>query len=305
MTAFIDALTFRAGYNAGVVMLGAILLGLAAGYCGTFLHLRKRALVADGVAHATLPGMALAFLAMVAAGSDGRNLVGLFAGAAFSAAIGLLAIEWITRRTRLAEDVAIGAVLSSFFGLGIVLLTLIQTLPSGRQAGLQGFLLGSTAGMLRADALVIAAGGFVAILITGLLSRSLTLVAFDPGYAAVRGVNIRRMDRALLLLIAGVTLIALKLVGLILAVALLIIPSVAARFWTDRTPLMALGAAVLGGLSAWIGAAMSAAWPATPTGPMIVLIAFAFFSLSFVFGGARGVMPITRTADRNMPMERG
>jgi manganese/zinc/iron transport system permease protein len=149
----LEALTLQLGYNAALVTIGAALLGAASGAAGTFLFLRKRALVSDAISHATLPGVALAFLVMVALGGDGRNLPGLLVGAGLSAGLGLLAVQWMTRRTRLAEDAAIGAVLSVFFGLGIVLLTVIQTLSSGRQAGLEEFLLGATAGMLFTDAL--------------------------------------------------------------------------------------------------------------------------------------------------------
>ena len=125
-----DALTLQLGYNATLVTLGATLLGMAAGVGGTFLFLRKRALVSDAISHATLPGVALAFMVMVAFGGDGRNLIGLLLGAALSAAAGLLLVSWLSNRTRLAEDAAIGSVLSVFFGLGIVLLTVIQTMSA-------------------------------------------------------------------------------------------------------------------------------------------------------------------------------
>ena len=105
-----DALMLQAGYNSALVMIGAALLGLAAGAVGTYVFLRKRALVSDAVAHATLPGIALAFMLMVAMGGDGRDLTGLLAGSALSAALGLLAVDWLTRRTRLTQDAAIGAV---------------------------------------------------------------------------------------------------------------------------------------------------------------------------------------------------
>ena len=111
MAGFLDAVLFQAGYNAGLVTIGATLLGFAAGMAGTFLFLRKRALVSDAMAHATLPGIALAFLVMVGFGGDGRNLAGLLLGAGASALIGLYLVDWIVRRTRLAEDAAIGAVL--------------------------------------------------------------------------------------------------------------------------------------------------------------------------------------------------
>ncbi|MEL7346358.1 MAG: metal ABC transporter permease, partial [Pseudomonadota bacterium] len=100
MSALLEALTLSAGYNAALVAIGAALLGFAAGASGTFLYLRKRALVSDAVAHATLPGVGLAFIAMAALGGDGRHLVGLLAGAALSAALGLFVVEWMARRTR-------------------------------------------------------------------------------------------------------------------------------------------------------------------------------------------------------------
>ncbi|MEL6597812.1 MAG: metal ABC transporter permease, partial [Pseudomonadota bacterium] len=112
MDAFLNALFLGAGYNAALVGIGAALLGFAAGASGTFLFLRKRALVSDAVAHATLPGVGLAFIVMVALGFDGRSLVGLLAGSAVTAAIGLVLVEWMSRKTRLSEDAAIGAVLS-------------------------------------------------------------------------------------------------------------------------------------------------------------------------------------------------
>ncbi|BBU54725.1 hypothetical protein KU6B_09900 [Mameliella alba] len=235
MTPLIEALLLQAGYNAALVAVGAALLGFAAGAAGTFLFLRKRALVSDAVAHATLPGVGLAFIAMVWLGGDGRNLLGLLAGSAVTAGIGLLAVEWMTRRTRLSEDAAIGAVLSVFFGLGIVILTVIQTMSSGRQAGLESFLLGSTAGMLFQDAIVIAVGGSLAVLATWVMRRPMTLVAFDAEYAAASGVNVPGIDRLMMALVMAVTVIGLKIVGLILIVAMLIIPPVTARFWTERS----------------------------------------------------------------------
>jgi len=289
-TAFLDALIFQAGYNAALVALGAALLGIAAGSGGTFLFLRKRALVSDAVAHATLPGVGIAFIVMVTLGGEGRSLLGLLLGSALSAGIGLLAVEWITSRTRLAEDTAIGAVLSVFFGFGVVLLTIIQTMSSGYQAGLEGFLLGSTAGMLFSDAVVIAIGGGLAVAFVFLLRRPMTLVSFDPEFAAASGIDVRRLDFAMMGLVMAVTVIGLKLVGLILVVALLIIPPVTARLWTERTERVIPAAGIIGGFSGYVGAALSASAPHLPTGPIIVLVGFALFVLSLLFAPARGVL---------------
>lgn len=290
MAGFVEALTLQAGYNAALVGIGAGLLGFAAGMAGTFLFLRKRALVSDAVAHATLPGIALAFLAMVAFGGDGRNLAGLLVGAGLSALAGLFAVNWIVRRTRLAEDAAIGAVLSVFFGLGVVLLTVIQSLARGRQAGLEDFLLGATAGMLMQDAVLIAVGGALVVALTALVRRPMTLVAFDPGHAAGIGINVARIDLAMMGLVMAITVIGLTLVGLILIIALLIIPPVTARFWTDRVAGMLVISGAVGGVSGYLGAALSASAPDLPTGPIIVLIAAGLFALSLVCAPRRGVL---------------
>ena len=286
----LDALLLQLGYNATLVALGAALLGTSAGITGTFLFLRKRALVSDAVSHATLPGVCIAFLVMAFAGGDGRNLAGLLLGSAVSAAIGLWCMNWLTRNTRLAEDAAIGAVLSVFFGLGIVLLTVIQTLGVGRQAGLEGFLLGSTAGMLYSDAVVIAAGGAVTLLLVLLMRRPMTLVAFDPEYAAARGLPVDRIDMLMMGLVMAVTVVGLKIVGLILIVALLIIPAVTARFWSERSDHVVFLAGLFGGVAAYLGAALSASAPNLPTGPLIVLVSFAFFVLSLFLAPNRGVL---------------
>lgn len=285
-----EALTLQLGYNASLVALGATVLGVAAGICGTYLFLRKRALVSDAISHATLPGVALAFMAMVALGGDGRWLPGLLLGAVLSAALGLWWMTALVRRTRLTEDAAIGAVLSVFFGAGIVGLTVIQSMNAGRQAGLEDFLLGATAGMLRADAITICVAAALALAATLLLRRPFHLVAFDPEFAIARGLPVRRVDAALLALVLAVTVIGLKVVGLILIVALLIIPPVAARFWSERTETIALGAGLIGGGSGYVGAALSAAFPDVPTGPVIVLVAFAAFLLSFLLAPRRGVL---------------
>ncbi len=287
---FLDALTFQLGYNATLVTVGAILLGLAAGVTGTFLFLRKRALVSDAIAHATLPGVGLAFIALTLLGFDGRNLPGLLVGSAISAMLGLVAVQWLTTRTRLSEDAAIGAVLSAFFSFGIVLLTVIQTMQTGSQAGLESFLLGSTAGMLFSDALLIAGGGAGVVAMVFLFRRPMTLVSFDPEFAATSGMNLDRIDRIMMALVLGVTVVGLKVVGLILIVALLIIPPVTARFWSDRAEHVVLYAGGLGALAAWIGAALSASAPDLPTGPLIVLVAFAMFALSMLLAPNRGLL---------------
>ena len=290
MDGFLAALFLRAGYNTALVTVGAAILGASAGAIGSFVLLRKRSLVSDAISHSTLPGLALAFIVMAALTGDGRWLPGLMIGAALSAGLGLLVVDWLTARTRLAEDAAIGAVLSVFFGAGVVLMTVIQTLQTGRQAGLSSYLLGSTAGMLRSEAQIIAVAAAIIGLAIFLLRRPFTLVCFDPEYAAVRGVNVRATDLVMMALLMAVTVIGLKVAGLVLIVALTIIPPVAARFWTNRPGRMVVIAAGLGALAAWLGAVLSSLDRGLPTGSLIVLSAFALFVLSLTLSPRRGLL---------------
>ncbi|MEM9716108.1 MAG: iron chelate uptake ABC transporter family permease subunit [Pseudomonadota bacterium] len=289
MQALIDALLLRTGYNASLVGIGSALLGFSAGAAGTFLYLRKRALVSDAIAHATLPGVVLAFLIMVSFGADGRSLMGLLIGSAVSAALGLFVMEWMTRNTRLSEDAAIGAVLSVFFGFGVVLLTVVQSVGQGRQAGLQDLLLGSSAGMLFSDAITIAIGGAVTVAIVWVLKRPMSLVSFDAEFSSGIGINARQIDLAIMGLVLAVTVIGLKLVGLVLIVALLIIAPVAARFWTENAARIIWISGLIGAVSGYVGAAISASVPSVPTGPVIVLTATTLFVISLFCAPSRGL----------------
>jgi len=290
MDAFLSALLLQAGYNTALVTIGAALLGASAGAIGTFVLLRKRSLVSDAISHATLPGLALAFIIMALLTGDGRWIAGLMIGAGASAGLGLVLVEWIGRRTRLTEDAAIGSVLAVFFGFGIVLLTVIQSLETGRQAGISSYLVGSTAGMLRSEAETIAIAALISGAAIFALRRPLTLVCFDQEYASVRGINVRATDLAMMGLLLVITVIGLKVAGLVLIVALTIIPPAAARFWTDRPEPMVIIAAALGAVAAYLGAVISSLDRGLPTGALIVLVAFALFLVSLLLSPRRGLL---------------
>lgn len=286
----IPILIFQAGYNTSVVLAGVIALGVGGGVIGVFSFLRKRALISDAISHATLPGIALAFLIGIALGGTGRNLALLMAGALVTGALGVLAVQWIRDHTRLPEDTAIGTVLSVFFGLGIVLLSHIQTLKSAGQAGLNSFLLGSTAALTANEALLIGGASVAAIAAALLLMKEFGAVAFDEGFAAARGWRVARLDLAMLGLLLAIVAIGLKTVGLVLIIALVIIPPAAARFWTERLGRMVVLSGTFGGLSGWLGGSVSALFPDMPAGAVIVLAAAAIFTVSLLFAPSRGVL---------------
>ncbi len=286
----LSVLLLQAGYNTTVVMLGAAALGIAAGSVGVFAMLRRRALVADAVAHATLPGVALGFMLAVALGLPGRTLPLLLGGAAVTAVLAALSIQAIRDRTRLPEDTAIASVLATFFAAGIVLMTIVQTLRTGGQAGLDAYLLGATAGMLLSEAVTLAVFSVAIAAVIALLFKELVLLSFDAEFAEAHGFPVRALDFAVLALVLAVVVIGLRIVGLVLIVALIVTPPAAARFWSHHAGAMTIIAALIGAASAYLGAAISAAQPHMPTGAVIVLVAFAALAVSVVFGSARGLL---------------
>ena len=286
------ALSLSLGYNAMLVTLGTTLLGAVSGMIGTFLYLRKIALISDAISHATLPGLGVAFLVAVAFGFDGRQLVILLIGSALSAAVGLFSVNWLTRETRLTQDTAIGCVLSVFFAFGVVLFTIIQVIPAGRKAGLESFLLGSTAGMLYSDAILILILSILTAIVLLIFLRPIKLVIFDASYSETLGISVRQVDFIILMVTLAVTVLGIKIVGLILIVALLIIPAVSARFWSEKTDVILITSTAIGAFSGYIGSAISAVSAGLPTGPIIVLCAFGFFLISFLFAPKRGVMAV-------------
>ncbi|MFA5506276.1 MAG: iron chelate uptake ABC transporter family permease subunit [Vulcanimicrobiota bacterium] len=277
-------------YNTRVVILGTAALGVACGLIGSFMLLRKRSLMADTISHATLPGIAFSFMLMVAFGGSGKWLPGLLLGAALSGLLGMGLVLIISRFTRIKEDAALGIVLSVFFGLGVALLGLVQKMSKGSAAGLESFIYGKTASMLTSDALLIGAVAALSVLTVLLLFKEFCLLCFDQDFAAAQGFPVGKLDVLLMTMVVLVTVIGLQAVGLILVIALLIIPPAAARFWTEKLTTMALIASVFGGVGGALGAALSAVVPKLPAGAVIVLTNSLFFALSLVFGSTRGVL---------------
>ena len=277
-------------YNTRVVLLGTLLLGVTSGIVGTFMLLRRQALIGDVVSHSALPGVAIAFLigeAMLP--GSGRSLHWLQAGAATTGLLAVVCVGIIRRYSVVKPDAALATVLGVFFGFGAVLFKTVQELPTGNQAGLQQFILGSASTMIAADVVIIAKATAVVLVLSLLLFKELSILSFDEDFAAAQGWPVGFLDLGLTGLVVGITVIGLESVG-ILMVALLITPPTAARFWTDNFARMTFVAAAIGGVSAAAGSLLSAMVPKLAGGPTIVLAGTAFFILSMLFGTRRGVI---------------
>ncbi|MGC6456552.1 MAG: metal ABC transporter permease [Coraliomargaritaceae bacterium] len=286
--AFLEVLSLR-DYNTRLVVVCSLLLGAACGPIGVYFLLRRRSLMGDVLSHATLPGVALAFLFSVWLGGDGKFLPWLLMGAALTGLLGCGAVQFIRVQSRIKDDAAMGIVLSVFFGAGIVLLGFIQSMPQGSAAGLESFIYGKTASMVKNDFFLLSGVALVVLLVPFLFFKELRLLCFDEGYARVQGWPVQWLDVCLLGLLTLIVVAGLQAVGLVLIIAFLVIPAASARFWTERLDCMLVLSAFFGGASGWIGAALSALAPGLPSGALIVLVASVGFLLSLVFGLQRGL----------------
>ena len=278
-------------YNTRIVLTGTMLLGMCGGAVGTFMLLRKKALVGDVASHSALPGIGIAYLTAEAIQpGSGKSLPWLLLGASLSAACGVFVTNMIQRTRLIKEDAALGIVLSLFFGAGIVLLTIIQSMKTGSAAGLNDFIFGKTAAMTLMDVNLIAASSAVVLSVCLALFKEFTVICFDEEYATALGWPAKRLDLLLTGLVVGVTVIGMQSVGLLLVVALLVIPPTAARFWSDRLGPMVFVASAIGGFSASLGVALSASFQNLAAGPVIVLTGSSVFAVSLLFGVRRGTV---------------
>jgi len=279
--------------NTRVVVIGAGLLGLCSGVVGTLGVLRRRALVGDAVAHAALPGVCIAFLIL-----GERNLPGLLLGAFIVGTLAAWLIALIRRHTRIKEDAAIALVIGCFFGVGIVLSQIIQGLTSGSRAGLDDFIFGKAATMVRSDALTIAGVTVTCLIIVAILHKELRTLCFDRDFGQSLGWRMGTLDALVMTLVALTTVAGLPAVGVVMIVGLLVIPPAAARFWTDRFSTTLIIAGIIGMLAAVVGTIASGVLPVPktslskgwPTGPTIILVAGVIFFLSLCFAPRAGVI---------------
>jgi manganese/zinc/iron transport system permease protein len=293
MNSWLDFFLLRDA-NAAWVLVGVSLLSISAGLVGVFSFLRKQSLVGDAISHALLPGVCLAFLF-----SGSRNPGILLLGAVVSGAMGLWVIERLNGIRKIQPDAALAIVLSVFYGLGILMLTAIQGSGMANQSGLDKFLFGKAASLVREDILVFGAAALVVIVLLAVFYRPLRLLAFDADYMQVQGWRVNRMQLLLSFLNILVIALGIQAVGVVLMAALLIAPAAAARYWTHHLPSMLLLAGVFSWIAGVAGTAVSYAAPGMPTGPWIVVALMVITFFSAAAGWDRGLWAAWRKQVKN------
>lgn len=278
-------MTIFQSYTTQMVLLGTALLGLASGIAGTFAVLRKESLIGDGLSHAALPGVVIAFLL-----TGIKDIEVLIIGAALSAITAAWLITITVENSKIKFDGALATILSAFFGLGMVLLTYLQSLNNAGQAGLSKFIFGQAATILARDVYITSAAALIIIVLTALFWKELKLISFDVEYAKTLQIPVTFtliLYRSLLIM---TIIIGIQSVGAILISSLLIAPAVGARQWTNKLGTMCILAGLFGMVSAMGGTIWSTTVQKLPTGPAIIVILSVIVLLSLIFAPNRGIL---------------
>ncbi|MBC1512864.1 metal ABC transporter permease [Listeria booriae] len=255
-------------------LLTSVIVGIVSGVIGSFIILRGMSLMGDAISHAVLPGVAVSYMLGV----------NFFFGAAAFGVIAALGIGFVNQNSRIKNDTAIGIVFSSFFALGIIMISFAQS-----STDLYHILFGNVLAVRNSDMWITLVIGAVVLLLVGLFYKELLVSSFDPLMAESYGLKVRVLHYFLMTLLTLVTVASLQTVGIILVVAMLITPAATAYLLTNRLSVMLFLAAGFGALSAVIGLYFSYMYNLA-SGASIVLAATVLFILVFVFSPKQGLI---------------
>jgi len=287
----VSPLEFFSNHTYRMVFFGTSIIGLVAGALGSFAYLRKQSLISDVISHAALPGTMLAFLgATVVLGADGRNMLGLIAGAVIVGTMAVLFANGVAQTSKIRIDTAMAVALTVFFGVGMLLLRVVANSSLPGKGGIQDYLFGNASVITRADLTTSIAVGALALALMLVFWKEFALRTFDPDYSTVLGFGARGVDALMFTTIAIATVIGVKAVGLVLMVAFVVTPPAAARQWTRTLAGMVSLSALFGAVGSGVGAYLSIALGNVPTGPLIVLTLFTMFLMSLLLSPRRSII---------------
>jgi len=256
-------------------LVAALMVGVLCAIIGCYVVLRSMAFIGDAMAHAILPGVALAYL------FKGNLLLGALL-AALAVALG---IGFFSRQGRIKEDTAIGILFAAALSLGVLLISTIRTYA----VDLTHILFGNVLGVSTPDLWLTAGLGLVVLATIVLLYREFLVVSFDPVLAATLRLPVERLRTLLLILLALTIVVSLQTVGVGLVAAMLVTPAATAYLLTRRLPAMMLVSAVIGACSSVGGLYLSFYWNVA-SGAAAVLLATAAFLLAFLLAPERGAL---------------
>lgn len=255
-------------------LLTSVMVGMICGIIGCFIILRGMALMGDAISHAVLPGVALSYML-------GINF---FFGAVVTGVLTALGIGYVSQNSRIKNDSAIGIVFTSFFAIGIILITFAKS-----STDLYHILFGNVLAVRASDMWITLIIGIVIAAVVYLFYKELLVSSFDPVMSAAYGLPGRLIHYLLMTLLTLVTVASLQTVGIILVVAMLITPASTAYLLTNRLWVMIYLAAGFGALSAVVGLYFSVKYNLA-SGAAIVLASAIWFMLALAFSPKQGVL---------------
>ncbi len=270
-------------------LLASLMVGVLCAVVGCYVVLRSMAFLGDALAHAILPGVAVAYLVK-------GNLT---IGALVAAIIVALAIGFFSRQGAIKEDTAIGILFAAALALGVAMISTIKTYA----VDLTHILFGNVLGVSTGDLATIAVLALVTLAIIVLLYKEFLVVSFDPILASTLRLPVEGLRNLMLILLALTIVVSLQTVGVGLVAAMLVTPAAAASLLTRRLPVMMFVAALIGAFSSVAGLYLSF-YVKIASGAAVVLTATAIFLVVFLVAPRRGLLwqalalRRTRTGDR-------
>ncbi len=270
---------FGYGYMFNAMWVSAM-VGAVCAFLSCYLMLKGWSLIGDALSHAIVPGVA------------GAYMLGLpFAlGAFFSGGLAAAAMLFLNERTKLREDAIIGLIFSSFFGLGLFMVSLSPT-----SVNIQTIVLGNILAITPEDTLQLAIIGVVSLTILLAKWRDLMVVFFDENHARSIGLRPTLLRGLFFTLLAASTVAALQTVGAFLVICMVVTPGATAYLLTDRFPRLLLIAVLLGTVTSFVGAYLSYFLDGA-TGGLIVVLQTAIFLAAFIFAPKHGLIAARRRA---------
>lgn len=256
-------------------LLAALMVGILCAVIGCYVVLRSMAFLGDAMAHAVLPGIAVAYLLAI----------NLTVGAMVAAVIVAVGISFLTRQGAIKEDTAIGIVFTAALALGVALISSVRSYA----VDLSHILFGNVLGVSSGDLLLTAVVGAVVLAVMVLAYRPFLVISFDPVLAATLRMRAEFFRTLLLVLLALTLVVSVQTVGVGLAAAMLVTPGATAYLLTRRLPSMMALAGLIGAISSVVGLYVSYDLNVA-SGAAIVLTATLFFLLAFLFAPQRGLL---------------
>jgi manganese/iron transport system permease protein len=256
-------------------LLASVMVGALCAVVGSFVVLRGMAFFGDALAHAILPGVAIAYLL------DANLMWGALAMGVLTA----VGIGYLSRRGQIKEDTAIGVIFAASFALGVAILSTVQSYS----VDLTHILFGNVLGVSTSDLWLTAGLGLLVLLTVFLLYKELLVISFDPILAATLRLPLNALDYLLLILIALTIVVSMQTVGVALMMAMLVTPAATAYLLTRRLWHMMIVGAAIGAVSSVAGLYLSF-YVNVASGAAVVLICTLFFVLAFLFAPGRGLV---------------